>query len=311
MKKRYLISTSGGETSATMAKLLFDKWKLTPVNIYSVSGKIMYTKYVNDDVEAIFVFANTSREDERTLRYVHNIEVYWGIKCVWVEAVVNKGRVGTTHKIVNYNSANRKGNVFEAVIAKYGIPNKMMPHCTRELKQQPINSFCKSIGWRDHITVIGYRFDEPKRVNLINAEKNRQWYPLYEWRIIKADVKAHQTKQLFRLGLSEEEGNCKLCYKKSRRKLLTQIVKNPQSVVWVQDMEGKYRYFEKAGRNNETIKDGTLFFRDNTSINELIEESKLPFVKFTEKNYENKTLFDIDLDEQESCAESCEPFAIN
>lgn len=306
MKDKYLISISGGETSATMGKLIKDRWKLTPVLVYNSTGKPYYTKYVNDKVEAIFCFANTSREDIRTLMFIINLEIHFGIKCVWVEAKVNKGRKGTTHNIVNYNSSKKNGSIFKNVIAKYGIPNKTMLHCTRELKASPINSFCKSIGWKDYTTVIGYRFDEPKRVNLINAKKNKQWYPLFEWQIVKSDIKGFWSRQIFSLGLKEWEGNCKLCHKKSKRKLLTQLKSDPSSADWVIEMEKEYRYFQKEGRNNSTIKDGVLFFRDNTSIHELIAESKLPFVPYAAKT--QMTMFDIDLDEQESCAESCEPF---
>lgn len=308
--ERILVSVSGGRTSATLAKLLKDKEKLSPVLVYNSSSKPLYWKYINElkTKEYIFVFANTSREDNRTLLFIRNLERYFGIKCVWLEAVVNIGRKACTHKMVSYNSAKRNGNVFENVISKYGIPNRMFLHCTRELKANPIKSFAKSIGWLDYTTVIGYRFDEPKRVNMATANKFKQWYPLYEWQVTKQDILNFWKRQVFDLGLEEWEGNCKLCHKKSKRKLLTQLVSDPQSATWVRDMETKYRYYEKVGANNSTIKDGVLFFRGNTTIDELVEESKLPFDFFTDKPNMQKSLFDFELDEQESCSESCEPF---
>jgi len=310
MKKKYICSTSGGETSATMAKLIRDRNNLKPVLVFNKKGRPLYTKYINETMEVIFVFANMSREDNRTLLFVENLKRYWGINCVWVEAEVQNGRVGTKHKIVTYHTAKRNGEVFEGIISKYGIPNKVYIHCTREGKKSPIDSFAKSIGWIGYITVIGYRADEPKRVNLISAKKNNQWYPLYEWNIVKSDIKNFWSKQKFKLGILEYEGNCRLCYKKSKRKLLTQIVTDPSSVDWIKSMENKYRFFQKQGRDADNFpKEGIMFFRDNESILDLIEESKQPFELWKETIKSDMSLFNVDLDEQESCAESCEPFA--
>lgn len=319
MKKKLLVSVSGGETSADMAKKLKDQLKLTPVHVYHNKGNPVYTYYTNDGYDVIFAFANTSREDNRTLNFVEKLKTYFGINCIWVEAVVHDGRIGTTHKIVNWHTAKRDGSVFEGVIQKYGIPNRMYIHCTRELKAQTINSLCKSLGWVDWVTAIGYRFDEPKRVNFITAEKLNQWYPLYEWKITKSDVKYFWSKQVFNLGLQEFEGNCKLCYKKSTRKLLTQIVSDPKSTEWIGDMESKYRFHKKAERNEKTYpENGIMFFRGNESIHDLMEQSKEDFEPATDPFLKDpkvldlfKEIIDADLDDQESCSESCEPFSIN
>lgn len=309
MKRKFLCSTSGGETSATMAKLLKDRNKLKPVLIFNKRGSPIYTKYVNDEMEVIFVFSNMSREDNRTLRFVEDLKKYFGISCIWVEADVQDGRIGTKHKIVNYHTAKRDGSVFESIIKKYGIPNKIYMHCTREGKKSPIDSLAKSIGWEDYTTVIGYRADEPKRVNLINAAKNKQWYPLFEWGIVKEDIKEFWRKQSFGLKLKEFEGNCRLCYKKSKRKLLTQITTDPSSVEWIKLMENKYRFFQKKGRDISSFpKDGIMFFRENESVDDLIEESKRDFNRWEEPVKQTMSNFDYDLDEQDGCAESCEPF---
>lgn len=309
MKKQYLVSISGGKTSATLSFLLIQKYNLTPIIVYKPNtGKIWYIKLVNKASEYIFVFANTSREREETLVFLKNIEHTFKIPIVWLEAFVfYNERKGTTFKITSFEKAKRNGSVFEGVIKKYGIPNTMYIHCTRELKANPINSFAKSIGWKDYTTIIGYRADEPKRVNLIKAKKEKQWYPLYEWNYKKEDVDIFWSKQSFKLDLLEYEGNCKLCYKKSKRKLLTQIITDPSSTEWVKEMEDNYRYFQKDGRNNFP-KEGVVFFRNNESIYDLIEEAKSEFEVWKEPIKSTQLGFDFDLDEQEDCAESCEPF---
>lgn len=280
--KNLLVSVSGGRTSALMAKLLWDRFR--------------------DKYEMIFVFANTSREREETLLFLHQLETEFNLPIVWVEAVVDPiAGKGTRHRVVNYETACRDGSVFEAVIKKYGIPAVPAPICTREMKANAINSYARSIGMVKFWTAIGYRADEPKRVNLIKAKEKRQWYPLYEWRIKKSDVAEYWLKQKFDLQLKDYEGNCKLCYKKSKRKLLTSIIERPDDAKWVIDMEKKYGH------------EGSRFFRNSESIHDLIEESKLPFIKSVDKSLDIdlQMQLDFDLDEQESCAESCEPFALD
>lgn len=131
--------------------------------------------------EIIYTFQNTGQEDERTLVFVDKIDKYFGLNIVWLEAVVNPDkRKGITHKIVTFETACRDGSIFESHIAKYGIPCSASPHCTRDLKGACSKHFAKSIGWKNYIKVLGFRYDEPKRVNLIKAEKAKQWYPLYQ-----------------------------------------------------------------------------------------------------------------------------------
>lgn len=292
MKKKLLVSVSGGRTSALMAYLLFTRYQ----NLY----------------EMIFVFANTSREKEETLLFVHQLGLNFGFPIIWVEALVyHNQRISSKHTITNYADAKRNGEVFEQVILKYGIPCSSAPHCTREMKKYAIDSYAKSIGWDkgDFITAIGYRADEQKRVNLIKAAKKSHWYPLYEWGIKKSDVAVFWLKQSFDLQLEDWEGNCKLCYKKSKRKQLTQIVKDPQSAEWIKDMESKH--------GNITPKEYTgttplKFFRNWESIDDLILESNQPFsLAIDQSLITDGADYDFELDEQESCGESCEPFDLD
>jgi len=284
-KVKLLVSVSGGRTSGLMAYLLWTRFK--------------------DVYEMIFVFANTGREKEETLIFVNNIEKHFGIPIVWVEAITHKGRKGCTHKIISFETANRDGSVFKEVIAKYGLPNKGFLHCTRELKTNTIRSYARSIGWKDHkkyMTAIGYRADEPARVNLKKAFINNQWYPLYDWQIKKSDVAVFWLRQFFDLKLKDYEGNCDLCHKKTKRKLLTQI-QDGSSTDFHQEMEDKYSLVK--AKNNEP----RHFFRNSESITDLIEQSKEPFKRWDDQSLNtNGSDYDFELDEAESCEESCEPF---
>lgn len=137
-ERRLLISMSGGETSAFMML-----WLLA-----------FASKHWD---EIVVVFANTGQENEETLEFVHHVETYYEVSIIWVEAVVHKGRKACTHRIVDFRTASRKGEPFENVITKYGIPNQAWPHCTRELKERPIHSYVASLGWKKgtYATAVG------------------------------------------------------------------------------------------------------------------------------------------------------------
>jgi len=270
-------------------------------------AKLLHDRY-QEKYEMIFVFANTSREKEETLVFVANITKYWGIPITWVEAIVHHNkRKGSTYKVVNFETAKRDGSVFEEVIKKYGIPNTQFPHCTRELKTNPIRAYMKSIGWGEHkkyTTAIGYRFDEPGRVKLEKALIEKQYYPLYEWKIAKADVLQFFKQQPFDLGLMEHQGNCRRCYKKTDRKILTQALEAPNDT-WVEDMERKYSMFTPPSRTQGHAP--YYFFRENRSMADLRLLIDEDFLKYSDTNKPN---FDFELDQIEygGCAESCEPF---
>ena len=112
---------SGGRTSAFMTKMILDNYK--------------------DKYDIVVCFANTGQENDATLDFVNNCDKHFGFNTVWLEAVVNEGRVACSHRVVDYDSASRKGEPFEEVVKKYGIPNNGYPHCTRELKENPIHSY--------------------------------------------------------------------------------------------------------------------------------------------------------------------------
>lgn len=291
MKKKVLVSVSGGRSSGLMAWLLWNRFK----DIYNL----------------VFVFANTSREKEETLLFVHQLTQVFGIPIVWVEAVVHHGtRKGCTHNMVTYETATRDGSIFEEVIKKYGIPNNSFLHCTRELKANPIRSYMKSIGWgsyKKYTTAIGYRADETGRVDVETMSKEKQWYPLWEYGIKKSDVAVFWLKQSFDLQLSDFDGNCKKCHKKTDRKVMTQIVTEPNDL-WIDEMEAKYEY-HSAGR--KANKPPYRFFRKHQSIHDLKEKIKDGFELSVDQSLNTQgATFDPELDEVEykGCAESCEPF---
>lgn len=249
-KPRLFISFSGGKTSGAMTKLCLDN--------------------LADHFDIVVGFANTGEEDERTLKFVHMCDEIFGFKTVWLEAVVNpeKGE-GTTHRVVTYETASRNGEPFEAVIQKYGIPNRSFPHCNRELKLSTMKSYLRSIGWTDYYTAIGIRPDESRRVNA-TAAKAKIVYPLIDWFWMdKQDVNDWWEEQPFNLELREHEGNCRWCWKKSDAKHFLLHRENPSIFEFPARMEATYPRLGPEFDKDPNAADRT-FFRKNRSTIQLI-----------------------------------------
>jgi len=275
-----LICFSGGETSGKMTKLLKD--------------------YYSDEHNILVAFANTSQENDETLDFVNNCDKVFGFNTVWIEAVIHhNSRKGSTHKIVDYETAARDGSIFEEMIKKYGIPNKSYPHCNRELKLNPIHHFAKEyFAGEKYKTAIGIRTDEDRRVskNAAEAHSDGIIYPLIDMiPTDKIDVNDFWEDQSFRLDLKEHQGNCKWCWKKSLNKHFLIIKENPHFYDFPKLMEEKYLHVG----NNDGIRK-RVFFREGRSAIDL-------FNLANELDIENARQLDF-FNADGGCSESCEPF---
>lgn len=231
--KPLVIQFSGGRTSGFMAKFLFEHFP---------------------DREKYVLFENTGKEDERTLCFVDECDRRWDLGVVWLEAVVHEGeRKATTHKTVNFETAARDGEPYEAVIRKYGIPNLGFPHCTRELKKNVCNSYIASIGLKDYEVAIGIRADEAHRINRKTAREEGFIYPLAD--IIQVDkrfIDEWWSRQGFNLDLPHYLGNCDMCFKKSINRLVVIAREQPTRLKWWAEMERIHKD-AGAGRGNRAF----------------------------------------------------------
>jgi len=263
-------------------------------------GKRLHDEY-SKDYEIVNCFANTGQEDNKTLDFVHKCDQEFGLNTVWIEAVVHEGREASTHKIVNYKSASRKGEPFVEVVEKYGVPNAGYPHCTRELKENPIHSYINSIGWDkgDYFTALGIRADEPRRIKRNKTPQNKV-YPLVDWfPSDKLDVMDFWRGQTFDLGLHDYQGNCKWCYRKSTKKLF-QVMKDDISVFDFPAMlEREYGSVGSNKINGEIVDFDRTIFRSYMTAEKMVE-----LYLATEHRQ-----MSFDDEEQSGCSESCEPFA--
>lgn len=269
---RIFISFSGGKTSAYMAKRIIEEYK--------------------DKAEIVTVFANTGQEHEKTLEFVNKCDKEFGLNVVWIESLIHHNkRKSSTFKVTNFNNATRNGSLFEDMIKKYGIPNMTFPHCTRELKTNPLHSYVKQ-KWKvgTYHTAIGIRADEIDRINE-NYEKLKLWYPLANWGVTKKDINEFWLKQSFNLEIPEHLGNCTWCWKKSNKKLMKLVNECPEIFKVPDYLE---RTYPTTIKNNNVFNDQT-FFRGNKSVKDLFNLADQQSDLFQDEEWSN-------------CKESCEAF---
>jgi 3'-phosphoadenosine 5'-phosphosulfate sulfotransferase (PAPS reductase)/FAD synthetase len=238
-----LISFSGGRTSAMMLFLI----------LWAHGGKLPANVYV--------CFANTGKEREETLRFVHEVGSRFGVHIYWLEWKTRPlGKEGRGTKAeqrfeqVGFNSASRNGEPFRALIRRKGmLPNgsKSGRFCTSDLKIDTMKQFMLSRGFKSWHNAIGLRADEVRRItkqakrNSENRERFTTTWPLLKggitvrdvwkfWLAGNVDPKA-LTEPLplsFDLGLYPYEGNCDGCFLKGEEILGYQERERPGYLDW-------------------------------------------------------------------------------
>jgi len=225
-----LISFSGGRTSRYMLKHILDANGGLPRDVH-------------------VVFANTGKEDNRTLDFVHRVETDY-CPITWLEFDPEEPH---RTKIVDHNSANRDGRPYEMLIDRRSfLPNPVMRFCTIELKIRRFAMYAQHwLGFEHWTSVVGLRADEPRRVEKLeprNAENRDRWKttaPLAAAGVVKNDVLAWSAAQPFDLELSVDEdgdtvlGNCDLCFLKGRQKLEKIIAAQPDRADWWVEQESR------------------------------------------------------------------------
>lgn len=288
-KPKLAISFSGGRSSAAMLHLCLERYA--------------------DTHDILITFANTGCEHEETLKFVdavdRNICQPKGHKVVWIEAVIHGPGKGPTAKVVDFETAARNGEPFEAAIAKHGVFCQTHPQCTSRLKTEPMLWWRKQQGWRPgtYDTAIGIRYDERIRMSR-HAERDRFVYPLVDAKWTKRDVNLFLQQFEWDLKLpSDAYGNCVWCWKKSRRKLMTVAKADPTVFDFPGRMERKYgNVFRGAGQEEPRT-----FFRGRDSAQDIIVQAfTTDFEPYEDEKYATREHYDEELDAGTSCNESCE-----
>lgn len=241
-----LISFSGGRTSAYMLKMILDAHGGT----------------LPDDVHVCF--ANTGKEREETLRFVHDCATHWGVNVRWLEwrEPVESAHSKLRFAEVDFPNAARDGRPFQRLIdRKQYLPNSQMRYCTIELKIRVMRDFMKSLGYKNWTNATGLRADEMHRVwktyerNDSGKECFRTICPLATAGVTVRDVANFWKRQAFDLNLMPHEGNCDLCFLKGRGKRAEIIRARPDLAAW---------WVEAEARAKCSMPSGARFHRDES-----------------------------------------------
>lgn len=215
-----LISFSGGRTSGYMLKMILD----------AHGGQLP------DDVHVCF--ANTGKEREETLRFVHDCSTIWGVSVHWLEWRSRSIALPLDERFaeVGFNSASRNGEPFAAMLLDRSyLPNAVARFCTTELKVRIIKWYMQSRGFKNWANVIGLRADEPSRIQRSRRPTKECWtnaMPLAVAGVTNRDVRAFWDVQPFDLDLLPFEGNCDACFLKARPKLWEVERTRPGTLDW-------------------------------------------------------------------------------
>lgn len=265
------ISTSFGRTSMMMLKIMKEHPRWRNKNLFAA-------------------FSNTGKEREETLIFGERCAREFNFPITWIEAVITPEKgIGSAYKFVDYDTASRNGEPFLAAIQKYGIPYSGAPWCSENLKEVPLTKLARDyFNGEPFVSAIGMRFDEFSRVK----KRDKVIYPMAALGLVKRDVRKFWSEQSFDLQLKDYEGNCDLCFKKSKRNLLTIIAQDPKRADWWNQAEIAY-----GDTNNREA----LFTRGGkTTMQELIDEALAGnFVPMTDPWWQRSA--SKEMDESESC----------
>jgi 3'-phosphoadenosine 5'-phosphosulfate sulfotransferase (PAPS reductase)/FAD synthetase len=186
--------------------------------------------------EPIVIFANTGKEDEKTLAFVDEVGRRWGVAIHWIER-----REGAGYREVTFATASRKGEPFESLIAERGyVPNPGTPYCSTELKFRPARDWMRANGFDDFTAFVGLRADERRRVAKIRGRRVEGGIietPLADDGICEEDVLRFWREQPFDLEIHPHRGNCDLCFKKSGHKIVGFVDQDPAIAEWWAEQE--------------------------------------------------------------------------
>jgi 3'-phosphoadenosine 5'-phosphosulfate sulfotransferase (PAPS reductase)/FAD synthetase len=219
-----LISFSGGRTSAYMLRMILDA----------------HDGVLPDDVHVCF--ANTGKELEETLRFVHDCGTRWDVRVHWLEFVTDLASVGACNRFVEvgYNSASRAGEPFDRLIArKQAIPNGRHRFCTEFLKVKVLFDYAETVGFGrpgQFMEVIGLRADEKQRVDRMRKDPRNEArlisFPLSMAKVRKSDVLSFWSAQDFDLQLARGFGNCDQCPLLADKDRIARAQRNPRGAEW-------------------------------------------------------------------------------
>lgn len=273
-----IVSFSGGRTSAFLVHLMEQRRK---------AGEEVY-----------YTFMDTGAEHPGTYQFIRDLVRNWGIPLVCMRVVVNPtlGQ-GNSYRIIPVEEIGPDLQPWRDICAKYGTPYLGGPFCTRTLKTETFQRYCRDIFGKDNYhTWIGLRADEPKRLK----ERVGVSYLADISEFEKQDVIDWWKEQPFDLGIPEHLGNCVFCIKKGINKIALAARDEPKLAAefWQMITDQSVRIVDRRQQENK------IMYRENNSLESVI-------ALFAEHSREEiaLTIRNRGGFETGSCTESCEAFS--
>lgn len=137
-------SFSGGRTSGHLVRLLQEVKK---------SGK-----------EVIYLFMDTGAEHPETYKFIKQLVKEWGIKLICLRVVINPemGK-GNSYREIDINDIGPDLQPWRDMVAKYGLPYVGGAFCTRVMKAEVFERYCKD-NFDEWESWLGMRIDEQVRI---------------------------------------------------------------------------------------------------------------------------------------------------
>jgi hypothetical protein len=259
------------------------------------------------DHNIVFAMANTSKERVESLEFMDKCDKHYKFNLNWIEAIFNDRGEGVDYKVVSFEDLKINGEIFEQGIQKLGIPSKINKWCNRDMKVVPLRKFADDVfGKNNYSIAVGMRADEMDRVGK-SYKENNTFYPLIDNKIGTKERNKFWSEQPIKISIPAYKGNCDLCFEKSNRKLMTIISEEPNLIEWWKKMEKKYGSVaieEKPAYNSYAKNGGMNFYRENISIQDLVQMAQQPFRKATDEYIYENDLFDLEGD----CGSGCQVF---
>src|SRR5471030_3134490 len=140
-----IVSFSGGRSSAYLVHLM---------ELRRIAG---------EDVR--YVFMDTGAEHPKTYEFIKNIVNHWNIDLTCLRVVVNPvlGQANG-YKQISVDEIGYDLQLWRDICAKYGTPYIHGAFCTRTMKIEPFDRYCKENFADGFHKWIGIRADEPRRL---------------------------------------------------------------------------------------------------------------------------------------------------
>ncbi|MFN1150209.1 phage N-6-adenine-methyltransferase [Serratia liquefaciens] len=275
MSIQQVVSFSGGRTSAYLVHLMEQR------------------RAAGEDVR--YIFTDTGAEHPKTYEFIRNVVTHWGIDLICLRLVVNpKLGEANSYRVVGVDGIGPDLEPFRAALSKYGTPYVGGRFCTRTMKIEPFDRYCKD-NFPQSEKWLGIRTDEPKRL----TPKPKTHYLADISDMEKKDIINWWSQQPFDLDLPEHLGNCVFCIEKGINKIALAARDEPQMAAefWNLVNEPGVRVVERCQQENK------IMYRGNNSLESVI-------ALFSEHSREEivATIRGGGGYDSGSCTESCEAF---